>query len=174
MSGIHSYVQPAISSNRLGIETKFQLSQDIPDETAAELVSVVGAVIPDYRFWIPVRPALKTQTGLDLVRSATTCKTHLLCSSGSAVKRLRTLQQFLSLGFVLNAMFIPELHLNAGVIVSVACHLEPFNFHPRLLTEGNQIDGCLVTFTYDEGALDSSVEMMIISVICRICGFSRM
>lgn len=174
MSGIHSYVQPAISSNRLGIETKFQLSQDIPDETAAELVSVVGAIIPDYRFWIPVRPALKTQTGLDLVRSATTCKTHLLCSSGSAVKRLRTLQQFLSLGFVLNAMFIPELHLNDGVIVSVACHLEPFNFHPRLLTEGNQIDGCLVTFTYAEGALDSSVELMIISVICRICGFSRM
>ena len=71
-------------------------------------------------------------------------------------------------------MFIPELHFNQDVIVSVACHLEPFNFHPRLLTEGNQIDGCLVTFTYTEAALDSSIELMIISVICRICGFSRM
>ena len=167
-------MQPAISSNRLGIETKFQLSQDIPVEITNELVSVIGATIPDYRFWIPVRQESESYTGADLVRSARASKTYLLRSSGTAVKRSRTLQQFLSLGFVLNTMYIPELRLDEDVVVSIACHLEPFNFHPRLLTDGNQIDGCLVTFTYAEGSLNSSVELMIFSVICRICGFSRM
>ena len=167
-------MQPAISSNRLGIETKFQLSQDIPDETAAAVVRVIGATIPDYRFWIPASQACESHTGADLVRSVRKCKTHLVRSSGSVVKRSRMLQQLLSLGFVLNTMFIPELRLAEDVVVSIVCHLEPYNFHPRLLTDGNQIDACLVTFTYAEGALDSSVELMIISVICRICGFSRM
>lgn len=167
-------MQPAISSNRLGIETKFQLSQDIPIEIAAAVVSVIGAIIPDYRFWIPTSQACEALTGADLVRSVRKCKTHLVRSSGSTVKRSGTLQQLLSLGFVLNTMYIPELRLAEGVVVSIACHLEPFNFHPRLLADGNQIDACLVTFTYAEGALDSSVELMIISVICRICGFSRM
>lgn len=167
-------MQPAISSNRLGIETKFQLSQDIPVEIAAAFVRVIGATIPDYRFWIPASQACGSHTSADLVRSARASKTHLLRLSGSAVKRSRTLQQFLSLGFVLNTMYIPELRLSEDVLVSIACHLEPFNFHPRLLTDGNQIDGCLVTFDYAEGSLNSSVELMIISVICRICGFSRM
>lgn len=167
-------MQPAISSNRLGIETKFQLSQDIPVEIAAAFVRVIGATIPDYRFWIPASQACESHTSADLVRSARASKTHLLRLSGSAVKRSRTLQQFLSLGFVLNTMYIPELRLSEGVVISIACHLEPFNFHPRLLTDGNQIDGCLVTFDYAEGSLNSSVELMIISVICRICGFSRM
>lgn len=167
-------MQPAISSNRLGIETKFQLSQDIPVEIAAAFVRVIGATIPDYRFWIPASQACESHTSADLVRSARASKTHLLRLSGSAVKRSRTLQQFLSLGFVLNTMYIPELRLSEDVLVSIACHLEPFNFHPRLLTDGNQIDGCLVTFDYAEGSLNSSVELMIISVICRICGFSRM
>ena len=167
-------MQPAISTNRLGIETKFQLSQDIPVEITNELIRVIGATVPDIRFWIPVRQESESHTGADLVRSARASKTHLLHSSGSAVKRSRTLQHFLSLGFVLNTMYIPELRVAEDVVVTVACHLEPFNFHPRLLRDGNQIDGCLVTFTYAEGSLNSSVELMIISVICRICGFSRM
>ena len=167
-------MKPAISTNRLGIETKFQLSQDIPVEITNELIRVIGATVPDFRFWIPVRQESESHTGADLVRSARASKTHLLHSSGSAVKRSRTLQHFLSLGFVLNTMYIPELRVAEDVVVTVACHLEPFNFHPRLLRDGNQIDGCLVTFTYAEGSLNSSVELMIISVICRICGFSRM
>lgn len=90
------------------------------------------------------------------------------------MKRAFVLQHLLSLGFVLNTMFLPELRLTGAITVSVACHMEPFNFHPRLLTDNNKVDTCVVTFTFPEGSLNSSVELMIISAICRICGFSRM
>ena len=174
VSGIHSNVQPAISSNPLGIETQFQLSTDIPTEMRSELVRIIGEYVSDYRFWIPEVKVRESRANTDLVRRIASTETHLLQTHGSPIRRLRFLQQLLSIGFVLNTMYIPELHLTKDVVVSIACHLEPFNFHPRLLSDGNQVDSCLVTFTYTGGALNGSVQLMIISVICRLCGFSRM
>lgn len=172
--GIHSYVQPAISSNRLGIESKFQLSLDIPEASRNEILTKVGHIIPDYRFWIPTTsyPAPSEESGL--IRVTEGCHTVHLASSGSPIRRINLLQLCLSLGFVLDEMFIPQHRVSSDLKVSIACQSEPFNFHPRLLTDSNQIDGCSVTFTYSIEPLNSSVELMIISVICRMCGFARL
>ena len=174
MVRIHSYVQPAISSNRLGIETHFQLSPDIPVDEHREILVAIGHTIPDYRFWIPSYPEAVQETESAMIRSIERSHTVLLGARDSTVRRIDMLQLCLSLGLTLNTMYIPQLWIPHGVCVSVACQSEPFNFHPRLLKDGNQVDGCLVTFTYGDASPNSSVEMMIISVICRMCGFARL
>ncbi len=174
MSGIHYWVQPAFSSNQLIMESKIQLSPDFSPDRAAEVIRIIGERIPDYRFWIASETGCKANASICLASSATSFRNHTLRSAGVSVKRAFVLQHLLSLGFVLNTMFIPELRLTEGITVSVACHMEPFNFHPRLLTDNNKVDTCVVTITFSEGSLNSSVELMIISAICRICGFSRM
>lgn len=167
-------MQPAFSSNPSGIETKFRLSDDIPLPIRLELISIIGETIPDHRFWIPRQFSPTLDQGDELTRLPNTSSTHVLCTTGKSVSRLETLKRCLSLGFVLNDMHILELILLADVKVTLACESEPYNFHSRLLRDNNKIDSVAVTFTYRDGALDTSVELMIISVICRSCGLSRM
>ena len=166
-------MQPVISSNRLGMETQFQLSNDIPHEMRNDIRDVIGQTIPDYRFWIPSNQLASEQATSALVRPRDHSHTVHLTTANS-VRRIDLLQMCLSLGFVLNRMYILELWISQDICISVACQTEPFNFHPRLLIDSNQIKGCLVTFTSSELLPNSSVEMMIISVICRTCGFARL
>ena len=172
--GIHSFVQPAISSNRLGIESKFQLSSDIPEAVRNEIITAIGDTIPDYRFWIPTSVQSAPSDSTELSRLVQCCYTVQLASCGSPIRRTHLLQLCLSLGFELDQMFIPQHWVSPELKVSIACQSEPFNFHPRLLIDSNQIDGCSVTFTYSVEPLNRSVELMIISVICRTCGFARL
>jgi hypothetical protein len=167
-------VQPAISSNRLGIESKFQLSEDIPKALRTEILAAIGDTIPDYRFWIPTNVQSAPSDSSELTRLTQCCHTVSLGSNGFPIRRVHLLQLCLSLGFELDQMFIPQHWVSPDLKVSIACQTEPFNFHPRLLTEGNQIGGCTVTFTYSVEPRNSSVELMIISVICRTCGFARL
>jgi len=167
-------VQPAISSNRLGIESKFQLSSEISEPLRNEILTAIGHTIPDYRFWIPTNGPSAPSHETSLLRLTQTCHTVQLASIGSRIRRVDLLQLCLSLGFELDQMFIPQHWVSPDLKVSIACQSEPFNFHPRLLTESNQIDGCSVTFTYSVEPPNSSVELMIISVICRTCGFARL
>ena len=174
MVRIHSGVQPAISSNRLGIETHFQLSRDISPDLRAEILNAVGLTIPDYRFWIPASILLDEATQVSLTRVANRSHTVLLSGGRTSIRRIELLKLCLSLGFELNTMFVPTLAIGQGLTVSIACNIEPFNFHPRLIDDGNRIDGCSVTFTYANGSQNRSLELTVISVVCRTCGFSQM
>lgn len=174
MVRIHSGVQPAISSNRLGIETHFQLSRDISPDLRAEILNAVGLTIPDYRFWIPASILLDEATQVSLTRVANRSHTVLLSGGRTSIRRIELLKLCLSLGFELNTMFLPTLAIGQGLTVSIACNIEPFNFHPRLIDDGNRIDGCSVTFTYANGSQNRSLELTVISVVCRTCGFSQM
>jgi hypothetical protein len=167
-------VQPAISSNGLGIESKFQLSSEISEALRNEILAAIGHTIPDYRFWIPTNGQSANSRETGLTRLTKGCHTVHLATIRSPIRRIYLLQLCLSLGFELDQMFIPQHWVSPELKVSIACQSEPFNFHPRLLTESNQIDGCSVTFTYSVDAPNSSVELMIISVICRTCGFARL
>lgn len=167
-------MQPAFSSNRLGIEAKFHIIDTVAYDIRRDLLNAIGDVVPDYRFWIPTSNLYETHNCQTLVRVPDTARTHLLNASRSGVNRLALLKTLISLGFCVNDMLIPELRLSNDVIVSVACHTEPYNFHPRLLSDNNYVDACSVTFRYVDGLLNSSTELMIISVICRTCGFSRL
>jgi len=167
-------VQPAISSNRLGIETQFQLSRDISPDAYAEILSAVGLTIPDYRFWIPVSDLPDYGTQVSLTRLSNHSETTLLSGGRTSIRRIELLKLCLSLGFELNTMFLPTLAIGPNLTVSIACNVEPFNFHPRLIDDGNRIDGCSVTFTYANGSQNRSLELTIISVVCRTCGFSQM
>jgi len=167
-------VQPAISSNRLGIETQFQLSRDISPDAHAEILSAVGLTIPDYRFWIPVSDLPDYGTQVSLTRLSNHSETTLLSGGRTSIRRIELLKLCLSLGFELNTMFLPTLAIGPNLTVSIACNVEPFNFHPRLIDDGNRIDGCSVTFTYANGSQNRSLELTIISVVCRTCGFSQM
>ena len=171
---IHSCVQPAISSNPLGIETEFQLSRAISPDVRADILIAVGKTIPDYRFWIPgiSVPDDDTENGLTRVKNCS--HTVLLSSVRKTSRRTDLLRLCLSLGFELNEMLIPTLAVGPGLVSSIACNHEPFNFHPRFLDDGNRIDGCSVTFLYADGSQNRSIELTIISVICRTCGFSQM
>ncbi len=167
-------MQPAISSNRLGIETHFQLSRDISPDLRAEILNAVGLTIPDYRFWIPASILLDEATQVSLTRVANRSHTVLLSGGRTSIRRIELLKLCLSLGFELNTMFLPTLAIGQGLTVSIACNIEPFNFHPRLIDDGNRIDGCSVTFTYANGSQNRSLELTVISVVCRTCGFSQM
>lgn len=167
-------MQPAISSNRLSIETHFQLSRDISPDLRAEILSAVGLTIPDYRFWIPASILLDEATQVSLTRVANRSHTVLLSGGQTSIRRIELLKLCLSLGFELNTMFLPTLAIGPGLTVSIACNIEPFHFHPRLIEDGNRIDGCSVTFTYANGSQNRSLELTIISVVCRTCGFSQM
>jgi len=167
-------VQPAFSSNRLGIETQFQLSRDISPDAYAEILSAVGLTIPDYRFWIPVSDLPDYGTQVSLTRLSNHSETTLLSGGRTSIRRIELLKLCLSLGFELNTMFLPTLAIGPNLTVSIACNVEPFNFHPRLIDDGNRIDGCSVTFTYANGSQNRSLELTIISVVCRTCGFSQM
>ena len=171
---IHSCVQPAISSNRFGIETEFQLSSAISPDVRADILNAVGRTIPDYLFWIPGInvPDDDTKNGLTQVKNCS--HTVLLRSIRTTCQRTDLLRLCLSLGFKLNEMYIPTRTLGPGLAVSIACNTEPYNFHPRFLDDGNRIDGCCVTFLYADGSQNRSIELTIISVICRKCGFSQM
>ena len=174
MFRIHSCVQPAIPSNRLGIETEFQLSRAISPDVRAEILTAVGLTIPDYRFWIPGLRVPDDDTQVGLTRVKTCSHTVLLSSVRTTSRRTELLKICLSLGFELNEMLIPTLAIGPGLVASIACNHEPFNFHPRFLDDGNRIDGCSVTFVYADGSQNTSIELTIISVICRTCGFSQM
>ncbi len=167
-------MQPAISSNRLGIETHFQLSRDISPDARAEILGAVGLTIPDYRFWIPVSILPDFGTQVSLTRLGNHSQTILLSGGRTSIRRIELLKLCLSLGFELSTMFLPTLAIGPGLTVSIACNIEPFNFHPRLIDDGNRIDGCSVTFTYANGSQNRSLELTIISVVCRTCGFSQM
>ena len=167
-------MQPAFSSNRLGIETTFLLSDAIDATICLEIMKVVGTSIPDNRFWIPTNTGVGTSSKLLITDQCDCSQTfHLRCNDRNSL-RLDLLRKILSLGFHLNAMFIPELRISDSLKVSIACPTEPFNFHPRLLTSNNSIDGCSVTFAAVIGTTDSNTELTIISAICQSCGMSRM
>ena len=171
---IHSCVQPAISSNRLGIETQFQLSKEISPAARAEILSAIGQTIPDHRFWITVTNPPAEDRRIALIREQNCSDTTILSGGHTTIRRIDLLKLCLSLGFELNAMYIPTRTLGPALSVSIACNIEPFNFHPRFLDDGNRIDGCSVTFLYADGSQNRSIELTIISVICRTCGFSQM
>lgn len=142
--------------------------------TCLEFIDVVGATILDHRFWIPRFSSSELPEDGTIARPLTTSHTVILHTQGPAIQRVETLRRCLSLGFIVNKMFILELQPTANVKVSLACQFEPYNFHPRLLRDNNKIDSIAVTFSYAAGSVVTSVELMIISVICRSCGFSRM
>ena len=102
-------MQPAIPSNRLGIETDFQLSRAISPDVRAEILTAVGLTIPDYRFWIPGLRVPDDDSQVGLTRVKTCSHTVLLSSVRTTSRRTELLKICLSLGFELNEMLIPTL-----------------------------------------------------------------
>lgn len=166
-------MQPAISSNRLGIETHFQLSKEISPDARAEILCAIGLTIPDHRFWIPPMKLADQDINVSVNRVINRSHTILLSGGKRSIRRIDLLKLCLSLGFELNAMFIVTRSIGPALAVSIACNLEPFNFHPRFLEDGNRIDGCSVTFVYADGSQNRFLELTLISVFCRTCGFSQ-